>query len=79
MIDRAKSEALMLTREAGYIEEIKQIPGTSPEVLAAMSALYRAGWRDCWEAEAVNAWDDEVNQAIRELSSSEAARANKPH
>lgn len=69
MIDRAKSEALMLTREVGYIEEIRQIEGTSPEVLAAMSALYRAGWRDCWEAEAVNAWGEE-------LSSLEAARAN---
>lgn len=66
MIDRAKSEELMLAREAGYIKEIQEIQGTSPEVLAAMSALYRAGWRDCWEAEAVAAWDAEVNQAIKE-------------
>lgn len=69
MIDRAKSERLMLAREAGYIEEIKQVEGTNPEVLATMAALYRAGWRDCWEAEAAAAWDGE-------LSSSEASRAN---
>lgn len=58
MIDRAKSEELMLAREAAYIAEIKQIEGTSPEVLATMAALYRAGWRDCWEAEAINSWDE---------------------
>lgn len=61
MIDRAKSEELMLAREAAYIAEIKQVEGTSPEVLATMAALYRAGWRDCWEAEAVHAWDGELS------------------
>ena len=57
MIDRAKSEELMLAKEAGYISEISEIKGTSPEVLAVMSSLYRAGWRDCWEAEAFDEWD----------------------
>ena len=51
MIDRAKSEELMLAKEAGYISGISEIKGTSPEALATMVALYRAGWRDCWEAE----------------------------
>lgn len=58
MIDRAKSETLMLAREAGYIESLKEIQDMNPDVLAAMASLYRAGWRDCWEAEAANEWDD---------------------
>ena len=61
MIDRAESERLMLTHEARYIEEIEQVKGVSPEVLATMAALYRAGWRDCWTAEAVHAWDKELS------------------
>ena len=48
----------MLAKETGYIESLKEIPGINAEVLAAMSSLYRAGWRDCWEAEAANEWDD---------------------
>lgn len=52
MTSTQKSEALMLAKEAGYIESLKEIPGISAEVLAAMSSLYRAGWRDCWVVEA---------------------------
>ena len=75
MIDRAESERLMLTRETGYIEELKDSCGPlSAEILGVMSGLYRAGWRDCWEAEAVHDWNKRIDQAIetskqRELSS----------
>jgi hypothetical protein len=58
MTSTQESEALMLAKETGYIESLKEIPGINAEVLAAMSSLYRAGWRDCWEAEAANEWDD---------------------
>jgi hypothetical protein len=58
MTNTQESEALMLAKEAGYIESLKETPGINAEVLAAMSSLYRAGWRDCWEAEAANEWDD---------------------
>ena len=64
MIDRANSEELMLAREAQYIEEIKEVQGTSPEVLAVMAALYRAGWRDCWETEAIHSWDQEHEKGL---------------
>ena len=64
MIDRATSEKLMLAMEAGYIEEIKEVQGTSPEVLAVMAALYRAGWRDCWETEAIHSWDDRMGKEL---------------
>lgn len=75
MIDRAESERLMLAREAGYIEELKDSCGPlSAEILGVMSGLYRAGWWDCWEAEAAHAWNERVDRAIetskqRELSS----------
>ena len=49
VIDRVKSEELMLAREAGYIEELGNIKELSAEVIATMVGLYRAGWRDCWE------------------------------
>lgn len=52
MTSTQESEALMLVKETGYIESLKEIPGINAEVLAAMSSLYRAGWRDCWVAEA---------------------------
>ena len=70
MIDRAKSEELMLAKEAGYISEIEQIKGTSPEVLAVMSSLYRAGWRDCWmeEAKAQPQWTLEDSLGIKKGS-----------
>lgn len=66
MIDRAKSEELMLAREAQYIEELKNIKGPSlnADALAVMSGLYRAGWRDCWEAEAINSWDQEHEKGL---------------
>ncbi len=57
------SEKRMLAREAGYIENLKQVEGVSPEVLAAMVSLYRAGWRDCWEAEIVAEWEAEAMAA----------------
>ena len=52
MIDSKKSEELMLAKEAQYIKDLQEIPGINAEVLAAMSSLYRAGWRDCWMEEA---------------------------
>ena len=54
MIDSKKSEELMLAKEAQYIKDLQEIPGINAEVLAAMSSLYRAGWRDCWIADAMN-------------------------
>ena len=66
MIDWIESERQMLAREAQYIEELKNIKGPSlnGEILATMAALYRAGWRDCWEAEAINSWDQEHEKEL---------------
>jgi hypothetical protein len=52
MLSYDKSQELMLAKEAGYIDTLKEVPGVTAEVLAAMSSLYRAGWRDCWMEEA---------------------------
>ena len=60
MIDRAMSERLMLAKEAMYIKDLKEIPGINTEVLAALSSLYRSGWRDCWEAELMAEMDREL-------------------
>jgi len=46
-----QSEKMMLACEAVHIAAIKKIPGTNAEVLATLSSIYRAGWRDCWEAQ----------------------------
>ena len=48
MLTYTKSEELMLAKEAAYIEKLQAIPGVNAEALAAMAALYRAGWRECW-------------------------------
>jgi hypothetical protein len=58
MIDRAKSEGLMIAKELSYIDELSRIQELNPDVVATLVGLYRAGWRDCWEAEAANGWDD---------------------
>jgi hypothetical protein len=52
MLDYDKSNELMLAQEAKYLETIQEIPGLSVDVVAVMSNLYRAGWRDCWMEEA---------------------------
>jgi hypothetical protein len=52
MLDYDKSQKLMLAKEAAYMEELQAIPGVNVEAIAAMVALYRAGWRDCWMEEA---------------------------
>ena len=66
MIDWIESERHMLAREAGYINELKETcgPELSAEVLAVMSGLYRAGWRDCLEMQAVNSWNDRIDQLV---------------
>lgn len=66
MIDWIESERQMLAREAQYIEELKNIRGPSlnADVLAVMSGLYRAGWRDCLEAQALHAWDQENGKEL---------------
>jgi hypothetical protein len=40
------------------MKELLEIPGVDVETLAAMSALYRSGWRECWmeEAKAQTQW-----------------------
>jgi hypothetical protein len=52
MLDYDKSQELMLAQEAEYMKSIQEIPGLSADVVAAMSSLYRSGWRDCWMEEA---------------------------
>jgi hypothetical protein len=51
MLDYNKSQELMLAKEAAYIEKLQAIPGVNVEAIAAMVALYRAGWRECWMEE----------------------------
>ena len=48
MLTYTKSEELMLAKEAAYIEKLQAIPDLNTSALAAMAALYRAGWRECW-------------------------------
>lgn len=66
MIDWVKSERQMLAREAAYINELKETcgPELSAEILAVMSGLYRAGWRDCLEMQAVNSWNERIDKLI---------------
>lgn len=52
MLDYDKSQELMLAKEAAYMKELLEIPGVNAAALAAMAALYRAGWRECWMEEA---------------------------
>lgn len=52
MLDYDKSQELMLANEAKHMEIFLGIPDINASALAAMSALYRAGWRDCWMEEA---------------------------
>ena len=52
MLDYHKSTELMLAKEAEYMKELLEIPDVDGETLAAMSALYRSGWRECWMEEA---------------------------
>jgi hypothetical protein len=52
MLDYDKSQELMLAEEAKHMEKLQGIPDINVSVLAAMAALYRAGWRDCWMEEA---------------------------
>jgi hypothetical protein len=61
MIGFNKSEELMVAKEAQYIADLQGIPGMNADVLAAMSSLYRAGWRDCWMAEAVAQLDKDTD------------------
>ena len=51
-MDWIDSERAMRKSEADYVADLKAKLGTEakPDVLAAMVALYRAGWRDCWYA-----------------------------
>lgn len=51
-MDWIDSERAMRKSEADYVADLKAKLGTEakPDVLAAMVALYRAGWRDCWHA-----------------------------
>ena len=62
MTNTQESEALMLAKETGYIESLKEIPGINAEVLAAMSSLYRAGWRDCRVVEAEASMDKSTEE-----------------
>ena len=62
MIDFNKSEELMVAKEAQYIADLQEIPGINADVLAAMTSLYRTGWRDCWMAEAVAQLDKDVDE-----------------
>jgi hypothetical protein len=48
MLTYTKSEELMLAKEAAYMEKLQEIPDLNVSALAAMAALYRAGWRECW-------------------------------
>lgn len=45
-----ESERRMRRKEAAYVASLKADLGEEarPAVMAAMVALYRAGWRDCW-------------------------------
>lgn len=54
MLDYDKSQELMLAQEAEYMKSLQEMPDVNAAVLAAMAALYRAGWRDCWMEEAKN-------------------------
>ena len=51
-MDWIESERAMRNSEAEYVADLKAKLGAEakPDVLAAMVALYRAGWRDCWYA-----------------------------
>lgn len=66
MIDWTESERHMLAREAGYINELRETCGDSlnAEILAVMSGLYRAGWRDCREVETINAWNERLDRLV---------------
>jgi hypothetical protein len=52
MLDYDKSQELMLAQEAKLMKSIQEIPDLNASAIAAMAALYRAGWRDCWMEEA---------------------------
>ena len=52
MLDDDKSQELMLANEAELMKSIQEIPDLNASAIAAMAALYRAGWRDCWMEEA---------------------------
>ena len=52
MLDYDKSQELMLANEAELMKSIQEIPDLNASAIAAMAALYRAGWRDCWMEEA---------------------------
>ena len=52
MLNYDKSQELMLAKEAAYMKELLEIPDLNAAALAAMAALYRAGWRECWMEEA---------------------------
>ena len=52
MLNYDKSQKLMLANEAEHMKSIQAIPDLNAEVVAVISALYRAGWRDCWMEEA---------------------------
>ena len=49
---RNESEEAMLAKEAVYLALLRLPLGEkpSPDVLAVMSSLYRAGWRDSYNA-----------------------------
>jgi hypothetical protein len=52
MLDFNKSQKQMLAKEAEYMEKLQEMPDVNAAVLAAMSTLYRSGWRDCWVEQA---------------------------
>ena len=68
MLTYTKSEELMLAKEAGYMEKLQEIPDLNVSALAAMAALYRAGWRECWmeEAKAQPVWTLEDSLGVKE-------------
>ena len=47
-----ESEATMIAKEAAYLALLRVPLGESPnaDILAVMSSLYRAGWRDSYAA-----------------------------